>query len=174
MLTYANIGNATATGVQLREVVPANTRFEAAASTAGWSCANASPAGTLCTLNLGTLNPGASGSAVFAVKALNTSNGPLLIINVARILDDGSHGRDRNLLNNADFAIVVIRGRRGHGTLGGGVVDSLMINDSKITVSAGSGNDVIVDVTLPDAAAIQRIVTITSLTTVYLPAVTQE
>ena len=45
-LTYANDGNQDATGVALSDVVPANTTFDAGGSTAGWSCANGSPAGT--------------------------------------------------------------------------------------------------------------------------------
>ncbi len=71
LLTYRNTGNVGLTGVVLSETVPANTTFNAAASTAGWSCANASPAGTTCTLAIGNLAAGASGSATFAVTLVN-------------------------------------------------------------------------------------------------------
>ena len=68
-LDYANDGNQDATGVTLHEEVPANTTFDAGASTAGWSCADGSPAGTLCDLAIGPLaGAGGGGSAVFAVE----------------------------------------------------------------------------------------------------------
>ena len=70
-LDYANIGNQGATGVTLREVVPANTSFNAAASTAGWVCIPNIGAGSACTLNIGSLAGGANGSALFAVQSLN-------------------------------------------------------------------------------------------------------
>ena len=57
-LSYANTGNIGLTGVVLNETVPANTTFNVAASTAGWSCANGSPAGTSCTLTIGNLAGG--------------------------------------------------------------------------------------------------------------------
>ena len=40
-ITYQNVGNQDATGVEINETVPDNTVFNAAASTAGWSCAPA-------------------------------------------------------------------------------------------------------------------------------------
>ncbi len=43
-LSYANAGNQNAIGVSLAETVPADTTFNAGASTAGWSCANGAPA----------------------------------------------------------------------------------------------------------------------------------
>ena len=71
VLNYANSGNAGLTGVAIAEVVPADTTFNAAASTAGWSCANGSPAGTSCTLMIGSLAAGAGGTATFAVAVDN-------------------------------------------------------------------------------------------------------
>ena len=66
-LDYANAGHIGLAGVTLQETVPANTTFDATGSTPGWSCADASPAGTACTLTIGNLAGGASGTATFAV-----------------------------------------------------------------------------------------------------------
>ena len=100
-LRYSNAGNQGATGAVIREVVPANTRFNAAGSSAGWSCADASPAGTECTLSIGDLAAGANGVARFAV----TVNSPLPsgvkeVTNTSSISDDGTNGADRNPANN--------------------------------------------------------------------------
>jgi uncharacterized repeat protein (TIGR01451 family) len=54
-LEVCNSGNGNATGVVLSETVPQHTTFEVAGSSPGWSCANGAPAGTLCTLALGTI-----------------------------------------------------------------------------------------------------------------------
>ena len=101
-LTYTNLGNRGATGVTLTETVPANTTFNAGSSTAGWSCANGSPAGTTCTFSVGDVNGGgANGMARFAV-AVNTPVPPGVqqVNNSAEIGDDGSNGADANLANN--------------------------------------------------------------------------
>src|SRR5207237_5982787 len=49
-LSYANTGNQGATGVAITETVPANTTFNAGASTAGWNCVPNNNAGSVCTL----------------------------------------------------------------------------------------------------------------------------
>lgn len=71
-ITYANASDAVivATGVVLTEVVPQNTTYVAAGSSA-WSCADGAPAGTVCTLAVSDLAPGAVGSAHFKVKVVN-------------------------------------------------------------------------------------------------------
>jgi uncharacterized repeat protein (TIGR01451 family) len=69
-LGYANTGNVGLSGVTLQETVPANTAFDAANSDAGWSCAG-TIAGSICTLNVGVLAVGASGTADFAVTVAN-------------------------------------------------------------------------------------------------------
>jgi uncharacterized repeat protein (TIGR01451 family) len=43
-LNYQNSGNVDLTGVLLSETVPANTAFDAANSSAGWSCLSGAPA----------------------------------------------------------------------------------------------------------------------------------
>ncbi len=100
-LTYANIGNKGATGVVLNETVPANTTFNAGASTAGWSCA-AITAGSACTFTIGALaGGGAGGSVVFAVTADDpVPGGTTQISNTATISDDGTNGADADTGNN--------------------------------------------------------------------------
>ena len=71
-LAYKNLGNQDAAGVSLTETVPANTTFSAAGSTAGWSCSPNGNAGSSCTLAVGTVAAGASGSATYAVTVAAT------------------------------------------------------------------------------------------------------
>ncbi|MFN8483234.1 MAG: isopeptide-forming domain-containing fimbrial protein [Anaerolineae bacterium] len=101
-LSYANVGNQGATNVTLTEVVvPDNTTFDAANSTPGWSCANGSPAGTVCTYTIGSLPAGASGSVTFAVKVNPTiPAGVTTINNTVTIADDGRNGPDPTPDNN--------------------------------------------------------------------------
>ena len=101
-LNYTNTGNQGATGVVLSETVPANTTFNAGASSAGWSCATGSPAGTSCTLSVGGLNAGNSGSRTFAVTVVNPiAAGVSQISNTATIADDGANGADPTPANNS-------------------------------------------------------------------------
>lgn len=101
-LAYTNTGQRTATGVFLREVVPANSIFNANASQpTNWSCANGSPAGTVCTTTIGTLNVNAKGGARFAVTINNpVPAGVNQIDNLVRIADDGLNGDDPTPGNN--------------------------------------------------------------------------
>jgi uncharacterized repeat protein (TIGR01451 family) len=94
-LSYPNTGNIGLTGVAIDETVPANTTFNAAGSTAGWSCANASPAGTSCSLPIGHLAAGASGTAIFAVTvAGSVPAGVTQISNSASIGDATTSATD--------------------------------------------------------------------------------
>lgn len=95
-IAYANTSAITATNVRITETVPANTRFVLAQSVLGWSCANNSPAGSACVFNVGTLAPGARGSAVFAVLH-NGATSPVVITDTVKI---GSANGDVNLVNN--------------------------------------------------------------------------
>ncbi|MGV6852311.1 MAG: prealbumin-like fold domain-containing protein [bacterium] len=70
-LNYSNQSLIDATNVTLTETVPQYTTFSSIGSTPGWSCANGAPAGTICTLNVGTLVGGDSGQAIFAVVVDN-------------------------------------------------------------------------------------------------------
>jgi uncharacterized repeat protein (TIGR01451 family) len=109
-LSYANNGTAEATGVVLTEIVPAFTRFNAEASSEGWRCnslhtaagVNSSLLPAICVLDVGSLAPNATGTATFAVTVGDRLPSSLRAIrNLARIRDDGSHGRDPNPHNNS-------------------------------------------------------------------------
>ena len=102
-LTYANGGNRGATGVTLTDVVPANTTFNAGASTAGWSCAPNNNAGSTCTLAIGGLAAGSGPqTATFAVTVTNpVPGGTTQISNTASIADDAANGTDPNGANNS-------------------------------------------------------------------------
>jgi LPXTG-site transpeptidase (sortase) family protein len=102
-LDYENTGNSLASGVVISETVPDNTTFNDGASTAGWSCADGSPAGTVCQLTIGDVGIGASGSATFAVTVDDpVPSGVTQIDNSASIADDGAHGSESDLTNNSD------------------------------------------------------------------------
>lgn len=95
-LDYFNDGDQDATGVTISETVPLHSTFDAGASTAGWSCADDSPAGTPCELVIGALaGGGASGAAVFAVELVDPlPPGATELVNTASIEDDGANGVD--------------------------------------------------------------------------------
>lgn len=104
-LTYQNIGNQGATGVIITDTVPANTTFNAGASTTGWSCSNGAPAGSICTFVVaGTVAAGDPAvSILFAVDIPNPiPAGVESVPNAVSIADDGSNGPDTNPLNNDD------------------------------------------------------------------------
>ena len=62
-LSYQNTGSIALDNVTLSDTVPANTTFNAGSSAAGWVCDEGN-----CTLNVGTVQPGAGGSSAFAVS----------------------------------------------------------------------------------------------------------
>ena len=96
-LGYSNVGNQGATGVAIAEIVPPNSTFDAAGSTAGWSCADGSPAGTPCNFTVGALAGGGVGTAVFAVEVVAPLPlGVGVIVNQATVADDGANGADPN------------------------------------------------------------------------------
>ena len=93
-LTFTNVGG-DATGVEIEDTVPTNTTFDAAASTGGWSCADGAPAGTTCTIAVGSVSGGGGGSLVFAARVDRPiGSGVTLIANAAAISDDGAGGSD--------------------------------------------------------------------------------
>ena len=101
-LTYANSGGQNATGVVLSETVPANSVFNAGASSAGWACTPNNNAGSSCTLAIGTVNAGVSNqTATFAVTAITPiAAGVSQLSNTASIADDTTHGADSTPGNN--------------------------------------------------------------------------
>jgi uncharacterized repeat protein (TIGR01451 family) len=70
-LTYQNVGTQTVTGVTITDTVPANSTFNAGASTPGWTCVPNNNAGSVCTYNVGVVVAGTGGSVLFAVTVDN-------------------------------------------------------------------------------------------------------
>lgn len=105
-ISYTNTGTVDQTGVTISETVPANTTFAAASSTTGWSCADGSGAGTSCTLAVGAVAAGASGTATFAVQTNGYDEGVFETVeNTGTIADDGTSGyTDSNTSNNTSTA----------------------------------------------------------------------
>ncbi|MEQ1862398.1 MAG: SdrD B-like domain-containing protein, partial [Chthoniobacteraceae bacterium] len=104
-LNYQNTGNQDATGVTLRETVPAGTFFNAGASTAGWTlAADASGDYVLVVGNVGA--GAAAGTATFAVSV--SPVGPNLILNTASIGDDSENGADQDSEDNTASLTVPI------------------------------------------------------------------
>ncbi|HEX4965516.1 MAG TPA: hypothetical protein VF173_32195 [Thermoanaerobaculia bacterium] len=87
-LTVTNSGNQDSAATVLRETVPANTTYDAAHSSAGWSCAGTSP-GSACSLDLPTIpGGGASLTRTFAVTIVNPL--PAGVTAIANTACDGS------------------------------------------------------------------------------------
>jgi uncharacterized repeat protein (TIGR01451 family) len=90
-LSFTNTGTVDATGVLLTETVPADTSFNAAASTPGWACASSGQAGDSCTLSIGAVaGNGGGGQLNFGVVV----DKPIAafvtqIANTVEITDDG-------------------------------------------------------------------------------------
>ncbi|MCX7545781.1 isopeptide-forming domain-containing fimbrial protein [Marinicella gelatinilytica] len=101
-ISYGNNGNIGSTGVELSEVVPANSTFDAGNSDPAWSCAGVT-AGSSCTLAVGVVAGGAAGSVAFAVTVDNPlPSGVDQIDNSVSIDDDGNNGDDIDESNNND------------------------------------------------------------------------
>lgn len=102
-LSYANVGNQNATGVVITDTVPIHTTFDAGNSTAGWSCINGAPAGSVCSLAIGAVAGGGSGAVNFAVNVDNPlAPGATSVVNTASVADDGTNGADPTPGNNSD------------------------------------------------------------------------
>jgi uncharacterized repeat protein (TIGR01451 family) len=89
-ITYDNVGYADATGVTITETVPVATTFDSGGSTAGWSCADGAPAGSVCAYDLGTLDdvdPAATLTFAVTVDA-SLAAGIDDVTNTATITDD--------------------------------------------------------------------------------------
>lgn len=103
-ISYEQAGNQDATGVVIREIVPIGTEYQAEGSS-DWSCADGSPGGTVCRLDVGNLGAGGSGTATFVVLIKErTQSGR--IINVVETNDDGVNGTDPSPGNNIDTLII--------------------------------------------------------------------
>ncbi|MCA9965728.1 MAG: hypothetical protein KC423_15860, partial [Anaerolineales bacterium] len=105
---YTNNTLAPVSGVLLHEVVPIDSSFNAGLSDVGWNCTPDGSAGNECTLTVGAMAAGESGSATFAVTAANTwSAGTTTISNTVTIDVDGE---DNNPADNVGSAEAPING----------------------------------------------------------------
>ncbi|MCK9487705.1 MAG: isopeptide-forming domain-containing fimbrial protein [Dehalococcoidia bacterium] len=97
-LTYSNVGAQGATGVVVRETVPAGVTFDAAGSHEDWVCGGVGP-GSNCTYAVGALDAGDSGTVVFAV-VVDDPSVMAPVVNTASITDDGKNGADADKSND--------------------------------------------------------------------------
>ena len=104
-LQTTNYTRQSAVCAQLVEVVPTRTRFNAAASTPGWNCADGAPAGTVCTYAIYVAPSGIMQTVDFAVTVDSFTTGGELTNNVVALEDDG---QDRNRSNNDDTMKLLI------------------------------------------------------------------
>ncbi len=105
-LALSNAGTRGAAAVVVRDVVPANTTFNASASTQGWVCAPDIQAGSECRLTLSTLDPSTGTTPrKFAVTVNADIDASVTeIVNTASISDNGVNGMDANPQNNVASA----------------------------------------------------------------------
>jgi uncharacterized repeat protein (TIGR01451 family) len=100
--------------VEIIETVPANTAFVASASSAGWSCADASPAGTTCSWqSAAAAAAGDSGTLAFAVEVDPEIAGVNFIDNTAvvELMDTLDADADNN---SASATVEVLYGGPGN------------------------------------------------------------
>lgn len=106
-ITYANPRSENATGVVLTETVPANTNFVSNNSAFDWNCPDRAPAGTMCTLNVGTLPVNGTGFATFRVTVTNPVPATVTpISNTASIGDN----RTPNAASDTDNTPLILQG----------------------------------------------------------------
>lgn len=90
-LAYTNGSQVTLNGVVLRLTIPDFTTFDSVKSSPGWIC-NSTTAGGICEYNLGNLQPGQTGTLLFAVTldpSLTEATGSIIL---------GIQARDANNL----------------------------------------------------------------------------
>jgi uncharacterized repeat protein (TIGR01451 family) len=102
---YGNQGNQNATGVVVREAVPAGTTFNAANSApTPWSCADGAPAGTVCEYGAGAVDAGFMETLIFAIDIVDTPD-DRQIVNLIEANDDFTNGPDPVPGNNFDRVV---------------------------------------------------------------------
>lgn len=92
-LAYVNASQVTLNNLVLRLTIPDFTTFDSVKSSPGWIC-NSTAAGGICEYNLGTVQPGQTGTLLFAVtldQDMTNATGPIVL---------GVQARDVNNLIN--------------------------------------------------------------------------
>lgn len=156
-IDFSNTGNQDLTGVVLTETVPPYTFFNASVSTAGWSCAPGSPAGTVCLYTVGNLAGGTSGTVDFGLKVLlPIPSGVDMTENLVLIRDDGNNNSGVVLTDEGtdttpivgSFAISIIKDDGGVGTVQPG--DQIDYNLSWTVNGSQHPENVVVTETVPE------------------------
>jgi uncharacterized repeat protein (TIGR01451 family) len=158
-LSYVNNGDQGAAGVVLSETVPANSSFNAGASTAGWVCVPDGNAGSTCTLPVGNLAPGANGSATFAVTVAGPPSSVTQIDNTVTITDDGTNGPEPEPDDNTDTDSTPVAGasigdRVWNDVDGDGVQDPGETGVSGVTVELLDSGAVVIGTTTTDGSGL--------------------
>lgn len=152
-ISYDNVGDQDATGVEITETVPAETTFDAAASLpTTWSCPDGSPGGTVCTVTVGALAAGAGGNLTFAVRVDDpVTPGTTQIVNTVSIRDDGANGVDPTPGNNtstdtdnlvtlpsADLTKSLVDSNQAHTTTPAAAIGEFLTYDLVLTIPQGT------------------------------------
>jgi uncharacterized repeat protein (TIGR01451 family) len=155
---YSNVGVQNATGAELSITVPANTTFDDTNSDAGWSCSDGDLAGTICSLTIGNLNVGDSGSVDFAVDVNSSLPAGVDELSVdTTINDDGTNGPDQNPVDNINNDTTPVTAAPDM---------SITIDDSLTTVIPGQGIAYVITITNigdQDATGVEATTTLDSL-----------
>ena len=93
---YTNTGSVDATGVQLTNVVPVDSSFNAGLSSAGWNCVPDGATGSTCTYDVGSLAVGQSGSVNFGVTVAGSLSAGSLGIENTAVISSSNDDYDTN------------------------------------------------------------------------------
>ena len=143
-ITVANVGG-DATGVQLRDVVPANTTFNAAVSDSAWICLGSGP-GSVCTLPVGAFSGGAPVESFLIGFNVDDplSAGVSEIVNSVVVRDDGASGADANPANNVASDTTPIAA---------GTAPDLVVTKTDGGVSANAGGTIVYTLTVANVGS---------------------
>jgi len=107
---WSNVGDQSASTVVITDTIPADNTFNAVSSDSRWNCDLTTGSLTYgqCTINVGTLNAGAGGSAVFVTNPISGTTLDMFT-NRASVTGTGPHP-DPTPENNSDSATVGFTG----------------------------------------------------------------
>ena len=108
-VSLANDGDRDSAGVVITEIVPADTMFDATASSGSWLCSGNGP-GSSCSMFVGDVTFGSPVQTfVFAVRVDDPlAPGVQTITNTVTVADDGSNGPDLNPTDNTATDVDVV------------------------------------------------------------------
>ena len=155
-LTYNNVGDQDASGVEITDEVPAGTTFVPASSTAGWSCTPDNTAGSDCTFTIDALASGGGGSVTF-VLIIDDPTAVTSIDNTAIIADDGINGPDPTPSDNSDNDIDVIASAPSNLTKS--LIATSQAHTSGLDVAIGEIVTYEVSVTIPPGTVASAVLT---------------